>query len=202
MRRLLTKEEILDFQSSHGLAINGDIPIYLTEDETDLIEGLEVNQNIEVMRYIVVSPESYEPPFRDDKKLLEELYIEEEDKVLGKVTIVYEVIKDKIKDTKSYNIILSRLEKKTLDALADAKELIKIDRELKTFVDTSKEVKSTLMFDISTILRDIGDLDNCEEVPESQYKSTEDEQEYEIEQETFLKITQDTKSEEQNGEGE
>ena len=202
MRRLLTKEEILDFQSSHGLAINGDIPIYLTEDETDLIEGLEVNQNIEVMRYIVVSPESYEPPFRDDKKLLEELYIEEEDKVLGKVTIVYEVIKDKIKDTKSYNIILSRLEKKTLDALADAKELIKVDRELKTFVDTSKEVKSTLMFDISTILRDIDDLGNCGEVPESPYKSTEDEQEYEIEQETFLKITQDTKSEEQNGEGE
>ena len=131
MRRRLTEQEVNSLQELEGLTINGKFPIYITDNTVDLIEGLEVSTDKEVMRYLLIAPNEYMPPIRDKKVLIEELLISGEELVLDKLSILYEVVTDKITREKYYNIIISTLSQDKIEDLKGAGDLIQVIETLK-----------------------------------------------------------------------
>lgn len=149
MRRRLTEQEVNSLQELEGLTINGKFPIYITDNTVDLIEGLEVSTDKEVMRYLLIAPNEYMPPIRDKKVLIEELLISGEELVLDKLSILYEVVTDKITREKYYNIIISTLSQDTIEDLKGAGDLIQVDRDLKTIINLEESIKEDLIFNMN-----------------------------------------------------
>ena len=149
MRRRLTEQEVNSLQELEGLTINGKFPIYITDNTVDLIEGLEVSTDKEVMRYLLIAPNEYMPPIRDKKVLIEELLISGEELVLDKLSILYEVVTDKITREKYYNIIISTLSQDKIEGLKGAGDLIQVDRDLKTIINLEESIKEDLIFNMN-----------------------------------------------------
>ena len=149
MRRRLTEQEVNSLQELEGLTINGKFPIYITDNTVDLIEGLEVSADKEVMRYLLIAPNEYMPPIRDKKVLIEELLISGEELVLDKLSILYEVVTDKITREKYYNIIISTLSQDKIEDLKGAGDLIQVDRDLKTIINLEESIKEDLIFNMN-----------------------------------------------------
>ena len=149
MRRRLTEQEVNSLQELEGLIINGKFPIYITDNTVDLIEGLEVSADKEVMRYLLIAPNEYMPPIRDKKVLIEELLISGEELVLDKLSILYEVVTDKITREKYYNIIISTLSQDKIEDLKGAGDLIQVDRDLKTIINLEESIKEDLIFNMN-----------------------------------------------------
>ena len=149
MRRRLTEQEVNSLQELEGLTINGKFPIYITDNTVDLIEGLEVSTDKEVMRYLLIAPNEYMPPIRDKKVLIEELLISGEELVLDKLSILYEVVTDKITREKYYNIIISTLSQDKIEGLKGAGDLIQVDRDLKTIINLDESIKEDLIFNMN-----------------------------------------------------
>ena len=149
MRRRLTEQEVNSLQELEGLTINGKFPIYITDNTVDLIEGLEVSTDKEVMRYLLIAPNEYMPPIRDKKVLIEELLISGEELVLDKLSILYEVVTDKITREKYYNIIISTLSQDKIEDLKGAGDLIQVDRDLKTIINLEESIKEDLIFNMN-----------------------------------------------------
>ena len=149
MRRRLTEQEVNSLQELEGLTINGKFPIYITDNTVDLIEGLEVSADKEVMRYLLIAPNEYMPPIRDKKVLIEELLISGEELVLDKLSILYEVVTDKITREKYYNIIISTLSQDKIEDLKGAGDLIQVDRDLKTIINLEESIKEDLIFSMN-----------------------------------------------------
>ena len=149
MRRRLTEQEVNSLQELEGLTINGKFPIYITDNTVDLIEGLEVSTDKEVMRYLLIAPNEYMPPIRDKKVLIEELLISGEELVLDKLSILYEVVTDKITREKCYNIIISTLSQDKIEDLKGAGDLIQVDRDLKIIINLEESIKEDLIFNMN-----------------------------------------------------
>ena len=149
MRRRLTEQEVNSLQELEGLTINGKFPIYITDNTVDLIEGLEVSTDKEVMRYLLIAPNEYMPPIRDKKVLIEELLISGEELVLDKLSILYEVVTDKITREKYYNIIISTLSQDKIEDLKGAGDLIQVDRDLKIIINLEESIKEDLIFNMN-----------------------------------------------------
>ena len=149
MRRRLTEQEVNSLQELEGLTINGKFPIYITDNTVDLIEGLEVSTDKEVMRYLLIAPNEYMPPIRDKKDLIEELLISGEELVLDKLSILYEVVTDKITREKYYNIIISTLSQDKIEDLKGAGDLIQVDRDLKIIINLEESIKEDLIFNMN-----------------------------------------------------
>lgn len=171
MRIKLTREEILEICKKEGISIQEDLPIYMTDDVIDLIEGLEVDSKKEVTRYAIVGPDTFVPPLRDKKVIVEDLIIdgENENEIVDRVYIFYEVIRDKETNEKTNNILLAKIKPEVLTALKDADDLIRPDRDLIKILESQDSLKEDLLFGINVpnIFNNLDDEDfseyNCDD---------------------------------------
>lgn len=138
MRRRATQDEVdklIQLKIINLTTTNKDINIVVTDEPTDLIEGLERDEDREVMRYLLLSPETYQPPMRDKETLIEKLDVVEESKWgVDDITMVYEVVKNNKTNTIKSAILMSPITDTIIKSLQEAEDLIKVQRNLEELI--------------------------------------------------------------------
>lgn len=179
MRRIATNEELEILRVNGLMAIQEgqDIPIIVTDEPADLIEGLENDNEREIMRYLLLSPASYKPPMRDKGKLLEKLDLTEQDNEWCKddITIVYEVVRDNKINTISSSILMSPITNEVIESLHKAEDLVEVQRDLTELISNLNTEGDLIFGSIQNTEPLYKDMDDDLDMSQKEIKETEEE---------------------------